>query len=119
MNGEPLAQSIADYLATRATPWPDEQSMREAVYLTVGLLLTEARPDLMNVLEQEELEEAAIEFAGAAPGELDAADEIEPSDWAIALREDLEYGDEGCSYTPEDIEEGKLKARDYEAWANL
>jgi hypothetical protein len=45
-----LATRLADYLATRNTPWPDESVMREAVAETVRLICTEARDDALEAM---------------------------------------------------------------------
>lgn len=37
-----FADSIADYMATSITPWKDEQTMREAVRVALGLVFGEA-----------------------------------------------------------------------------
>ncbi len=51
MTPEQLAENLADYLLTRTRPWPDEAAMREAVCLTVQLMLTEARHETLQVLQ--------------------------------------------------------------------
>jgi hypothetical protein len=45
-----LTQSVADYMATRVTPWADESLMREAVAEAVRLLTTEAAWETMKVI---------------------------------------------------------------------
>jgi hypothetical protein len=50
MTPEQLAERVADYMATRITPWPDEAAMREAVRDTVRLLFTEARTHMLEAL---------------------------------------------------------------------
>jgi hypothetical protein len=50
LSPDEFADRLADYLATRITPWPDEEAMREAVHDTVRLIFTEARNDTLAVL---------------------------------------------------------------------
>lgn len=48
---EAFAERLADYLAQRNTPWPDEAAMREAVRETCRLIFTEALYDTQRIIE--------------------------------------------------------------------
>lgn len=62
-----LADHLADYMATRNTPWADYATMREAVHETVRLMLTEALPDVIDA-RVERLEAAILDIdAHATP----------------------------------------------------
>jgi hypothetical protein len=52
MTEDELANNIADYLATRNTPWSNESKMREIVEITVRLVFNEVLPEARKLLDR-------------------------------------------------------------------